>query len=219
MYYSKYPIQTSEINVKKMFMLATTPLRRAQGRLLCSHRARGMGSAGATKPASSVLPVFPGLPQTVPLEGLPKPTMVRSALPGSGLRVASQETYGQLCNFGVFIDAGSRVEGVGVAGQRGATHLLELMAFKSTGKREPRTHTLLHRCSTRNKAAQAVNKFTAAFVLVARGMRRNPWLRLVAAASINSHPCANKPCGPTRPCTWPWRRWAAPRWPSARGTW
>jgi hypothetical protein len=87
---------------------------------------RGASVAGgfrgaATQPATSVLPVFPGLPATVPLEGLPAPAMRRSALPGSGLRVASQETYGQLCNFGVFIDAGSRVEGVSTTALKAVT--------------------------------------------------------------------------------------------------
>jgi hypothetical protein len=51
--------------------------------------------------ASTVLPLFPGLPQTVSLKNLPKPEMKRSTLRANGLRVSSQETYGQLCNFGV----------------------------------------------------------------------------------------------------------------------
>ena len=82
-----------------------------------------------------VLPVFEGLPELPQsLAELPVPTMELSRLSSNGLRVASQETYGQLCNFGVFIDAGSRVEAPGTAGIRGATHLTELMAFKSTSK-------------------------------------------------------------------------------------
>ena len=78
--------------------------------------------------------------------------MERSALVSNGLRVASQETYGQLCNFrltasccpfcggaldtgsiidSLFLDAGSRSEPIKGPG-RGAAHLMELMAFKST---------------------------------------------------------------------------------------
>jgi len=92
-------------------------------------------SAAASPTPSSVLPVFPGLPKTISMNSLPKPQMRRSTLVGNGLRVASQETYGQLCNFGVFVDAGSRVEVPGLSGSRGCTHLMELMAFKSTTNR------------------------------------------------------------------------------------
>ena len=83
-----------------------------------------------------VLPPFPGFENdaTVDLLTLPAPRMKRSALVRNGLRVASQETYGELCNFGIFVDAGSRVESV-AAGNRGATQLMELMAFKSTYRR------------------------------------------------------------------------------------
>jgi hypothetical protein len=43
--------------------------------------------------------VFPGLPKTVSLKSLPKPVMKRSVLASNGLRVASQETYGQVILF------------------------------------------------------------------------------------------------------------------------
>ena len=76
----------------------------------------------------SVLPPFPGLPPTQSIENLPAPQMQLSQLP-NGLRIASQETYGQLCNFGLFIDAGSRIE---TKNTTGTTQLMELMAFKST---------------------------------------------------------------------------------------
>jgi predicted Zn-dependent peptidase len=96
--------------------------------------------------ASAVLPLWPGLPRTTPMSDLPKPTVQRSTLAASGLRVASQETYGQLCNFGVFVDAGSRCEAPGGAGSRGATHLTELMAFKSTHKRCARGGGVVSNC-------------------------------------------------------------------------
>lgn len=53
-----------------------------------------------TPHVSDVLPVFPGLPESVSLGNLPKPEMKLSTL-SNGLRIGSQETYGQLCNFGV----------------------------------------------------------------------------------------------------------------------
>lgn len=45
----------------------------------------------------------------------------------NGVRVVSQETYGQVCSIGVLADLGSRNEH-----QLGSAHLLELMAFQST---------------------------------------------------------------------------------------
>lgn len=98
--------------------------------------ALGRRAASSNVPnASVVLPHWPGLPEVTPISNLPKPEVQRSSLAASGLRVASIETYGQLCNFGVFVDAGSRCEIPGEASSRGATHLTELMAFKSTHKR------------------------------------------------------------------------------------
>lgn len=46
----------------------------------------------------------------------------------NGVRVVSQETYGQVCSIGVLGDFGSRHE----QNQLGTAHLLELMAFQST---------------------------------------------------------------------------------------
>ena len=72
------------------------------------------------------------IPTPVPITDLPAPKMELSLLEGNRLRVASQETYGHLCNFGIFLDAGSRVETSQITG---TTQLMELMAFKSTYKR------------------------------------------------------------------------------------
>lgn len=49
------------------------------------------------------------LPTLKPASQLAAPQTQISVLP-SGLRVISQETYGQAATIGVFIDAGSRVE-------------------------------------------------------------------------------------------------------------
>lgn len=69
---------------------------------------------------------------------LPAPRMEMTRLASNGLRVASQETYGELCNFGVFMDGGSRTE---THETTGATQLMELMAFKSTLRR---SHEQIH---------------------------------------------------------------------------
>jgi len=57
----------------------------------------------------------------------------------NGLRVATEETYGQTCSMGLFINAGSRYENDHNAG---ISHVLEHCAFKST---ENRSHLRLVR--------------------------------------------------------------------------
>lgn len=47
----------------------------------------------------------------------------------NGIRVASQETYGQVTTFGILSDCGSRLES---HGNRGVNHLMELLAFSGT---------------------------------------------------------------------------------------
>jgi len=72
--------------------------------------------------------IFPNIPPTKHLEDLEPPVTHLTTLQ-SGLRVASQETYGQLCTIGVLVDAGSRFD---PPSSTGASHLVELTAFKST---------------------------------------------------------------------------------------
>eukprot|EP00904_Undaria_pinnatifida_P000971 jgi/Undpi1/10875/HiC_scaffold_3.g01401.m1 len=74
---------------------------------------------------------FPGVPPLKPPGELKRPETLTTTLP-NGLRVASQETYGALCTFGIIINAGSRLE---TEVNTGTCHLLELMAFKSTTTR------------------------------------------------------------------------------------
>jgi len=74
---------------------------------------------------------FSNLPPTKHLQDLEPPVTHITTL-SSGLRVASQETYGQLCTFGLLVDAGSRYD---APSEAGATHLMELTAFKSTFQR------------------------------------------------------------------------------------
>lgn len=94
------------------------------------------------------------LPKLKPASQLQAPQTEITVLP-SGLRVISQETYGQAATLGIFIDAGSRLED-GASGSFtasrlsptntrslclpldsnvGVTHLLEHLGFKSTTTR------------------------------------------------------------------------------------
>jgi len=74
---------------------------------------------------------FPGIPELTPASEHEKPTMQMTTLP-NGLRVASQETYGQVSALGVFVDSGSRYES---DHNSGISHMLEHMAFKSSKER------------------------------------------------------------------------------------
>lgn len=70
------------------------------------------------------------IPPNVPATELEVPTTDITTLP-NGMRVASQETYGQVSTVGVVIDVGSRHEP-----QLGVAHLWELVAFSSTSQYE-----------------------------------------------------------------------------------
>lgn len=71
---------------------------------------------------------LPGLPTLKPASQLKAPQTEVCELP-SGLRVISQETYGQAATLGIFIDAGSRFEDDDSVG---VSHVLEHLGFKST---------------------------------------------------------------------------------------
>jgi processing peptidase subunit alpha len=73
----------------------------------------------------------PGLPTLKPAYELETPDVLTSKL-SNGLRVASQETYGQAVTLGMFVGTGSRHES---AANNGSTHLFEHMAFKGTKSR------------------------------------------------------------------------------------
>ncbi|CAG0886670.1 unnamed protein product [Darwinula stevensoni] len=79
-------------------------------------------------------------PLTHPLPGLPKPIFASVSTQdqethvttlSNGLRVASQQKFGQFCTVGVVLDSGSRYE---VAFPTGVTHVLERLAFHSTAR-------------------------------------------------------------------------------------
>lgn len=76
---------------------------------------------------------------TQPLVGLPLPTYLaatpstetRVTVLENGIRVASEQKFGQFCTVGVAIDSGSRYE---VAFPSGISHYLEKLAFHSTAR-------------------------------------------------------------------------------------
>eukprot|EP00529_Nitzschia_sp_RCC80_P016420 CAMPEP_0113501730 /NCGR_PEP_ID=MMETSP0014_2-20120614/33124_1 /TAXON_ID=2857 /ORGANISM="Nitzschia sp." /LENGTH=658 /DNA_ID=CAMNT_0000396365 /DNA_START=95 /DNA_END=2068 /DNA_ORIENTATION=- /assembly_acc=CAM_ASM_000159 len=70
----------------------------------------------------------PFIPSNVPAQELDVPETMITTL-DNGIRVVSQETYSQMCTVGVLTNVGSRHEKV-----TGTVHLLETMAFGSTGK-------------------------------------------------------------------------------------
>eukprot|EP00521_Asterionellopsis_glacialis_P017568 CAMPEP_0195295620 /NCGR_PEP_ID=MMETSP0707-20130614/17725_1 /TAXON_ID=33640 /ORGANISM="Asterionellopsis glacialis, Strain CCMP134" /LENGTH=575 /DNA_ID=CAMNT_0040356885 /DNA_START=66 /DNA_END=1793 /DNA_ORIENTATION=+ len=70
------------------------------------------------------------IPPNVSQEELVTPTTIISTL-DNGIRVVSQETYGQVCTVGLLSNVGSRHER---ENQVGVTHLLEMLAFQSTDK-------------------------------------------------------------------------------------
>ena len=77
--------------------------------------------------ATAIEPRAPSnIPPNLPATELEVPTTQITTLP-NGMRVASQETYGQVSTVGVVADVGSRHEP-----QLGVAHLWELVAFSST---------------------------------------------------------------------------------------
>lgn len=75
-------------------------------------------------PITQAVPDF--IPPNVPSQELKAPETMITKL-DNGIRVVSQETYGQMCTVGVLTNVGSRHEPTS-----GIVHLLETMAFGST---------------------------------------------------------------------------------------
>lgn len=76
------------------------------------------------------------IPPNYPPTQLSIPSVELTSLPSS-LRVASQETYGQVSTVGLLCDFGSRYE---TPQNTGVNHLIELMAFQSTSKYPSASH-------------------------------------------------------------------------------
>jgi processing peptidase subunit alpha len=118
-------------------------LRRTVQKAATATRAASASASVPARQASSlsVLRVdeeWPGIPALKPAHDLPVPETEMTTL-SNGLRIASQETYGQSSCIGVLVDSGSRFEN---DANNGASHLLEHMAFKTT---ENRSHLRLVR--------------------------------------------------------------------------
>lgn len=72
------------------------------------------------------------IPSNAPHESLETPETLVTTL-NNGLRIASQETYGQVCTFGIVANCGSRYE-TSQNQTTGVNHLLELLAFRGTSQ-------------------------------------------------------------------------------------
>ncbi|XP_002736805.2 mitochondrial-processing peptidase subunit alpha-like, partial [Saccoglossus kowalevskii] len=88
------------------------------------------------------------IPLTQPLPGLPKPKYATTTehthetkvtTLSNGLRVASQNKFGQFSTLGVFVNSGSRYE---IDYKNGVSHFLEKLAFMSSSKFESRDHIM-----------------------------------------------------------------------------
>ena len=118
-----------------MSLLATTARtstrRTAAAVARCTKRS--FGSAPTLQSSIPLEEEFPNLPASTsqPVSSLPAPETKMTTL-ANGLRVASEETYGQNTSLGLFVDTGSRYE---TAANNGVSHLLERLAFKSTDSR------------------------------------------------------------------------------------
>ncbi len=73
--------------------------------------ARAATAAAASSPpaVSPLTRELPGIPRLIPARNLPTPTVRLTTLP-NGLRVTTQETYGQVASIALFVDAGSMYE-------------------------------------------------------------------------------------------------------------
>nr|XP_031306707.1 mitochondrial-processing peptidase subunit alpha isoform X1 [Camelus dromedarius] len=84
---------------------------------------------------------YPNIPLSSPLPGVPKPVFAtvdgqekfetKITTLDNGLRVASQNKFGQFCTVGILINSGSRYEAKYLSG---IAHFLEKLAFSSTDR-------------------------------------------------------------------------------------
>ncbi|TKC51718.1 hypothetical protein EI555_013292 [Monodon monoceros] len=93
---------------------------------------------------------YPSVPLSSPLPGVPKPVFAtvdgqekfetRVTTLENGLRVASQNKFGQFCTVGILINSGSRYEAKYLSG---IAHFLEKLAFSSTDRFDSKDEILL----------------------------------------------------------------------------
>jgi len=97
--------------------------------LKCQHpNSSRVLSPTLSQPISSIVPkiVPPNLPRDVLIEPITHITTL-----SNGMRVSSQETYGQVCTLGLLSSCGSRYESP-EEGTTGVNHLMEIMSFRGT---------------------------------------------------------------------------------------
>uniref|UniRef100_A0A994J5K6 Peptidase, mitochondrial processing subunit alpha n=1 Tax=Homo sapiens TaxID=9606 RepID=A0A994J5K6_HUMAN len=127
-------------------VLAATRLLRGSGSWGCSRLRFGppayrrFSSGGA----------YPNIPLSSPLPGVPKPVFAtvdgqekfetKVTTLDNGLRVASQNKFGQFCTVGILINSGSRYEAKYLSG---IAHFLEKLAFSSTARFDSKDEILL----------------------------------------------------------------------------
>ncbi|KAF6126472.1 peptidase, mitochondrial processing subunit alpha [Phyllostomus discolor] len=125
----------------------------AATRLLRGSRAWGRPRLRFGGPASRQFSsggAYPGVPLSAPLPGVPQPVFAtvdgqekfetRVTTLDNGLRVASQNKFGQFCTVGILINSGSRYEAKHLSG---IAHFLEKLAFSSTARFDSRDRILL----------------------------------------------------------------------------
>ncbi|SJX62793.1 probable mitochondrial processing peptidase alpha chain precursor [Sporisorium reilianum f. sp. reilianum] len=96
-------------------------------------------SASASSPSASPVPSSSeSSPYASPL---PTSSLINVTTLPNRVRVATEATPGHFSAVGVYIDAGSRYERPWVAGESGASHLLDRLAFKSTTNRSSQQMT------------------------------------------------------------------------------
>ena len=93
---------------------------------------------------------YPNIPLSSPLPGVPKPVFAtvdgqekfetKVTTLDNGLRVASQNKFGQFCTVGILINSGSRYEAKYLSG---IAHFLEKLAFSSTDRFASKDEILL----------------------------------------------------------------------------
>ncbi|XP_012300590.2 mitochondrial-processing peptidase subunit alpha isoform X1 [Aotus nancymaae] len=93
---------------------------------------------------------YPSIPLSSPLPGVPKPVFAtvdgqekfetKVTTLDNGLRVASQNKFGQFCTVGILINSGSRYEAKYLSG---IAHFLEKLAFSSTARFDSKDEILL----------------------------------------------------------------------------
>ncbi|XP_024417978.2 mitochondrial-processing peptidase subunit alpha isoform X2 [Desmodus rotundus] len=125
----------------------------AATRLLRGSRARGrprLRFGGLASRRFSSGGAYPSVPLSAPLPGVPQPIFAtvdgqekfetRVTTLDNGLRVASQNKFGQFCTVGILINSGSRYEAKYLSG---IAHFLEKLAFSSTDRFDSRDGILL----------------------------------------------------------------------------